>query len=253
MSVAAHRGAGPRPGHHHRRLRAVGLRGHARDRDRHPDDPRASRSTTPSSSSTRSARTPGTSARTHQTYAEAANLAVNQTLVRSINTSIVALLPVGALLYVGVVTLGSGALKDLALVALRRHGGRRLLLDLHRHPAAGAAQGARARRQGGRPAGAAATAAVGRSTASPRCRCSARTCRSSTTPTTPTLGRRRAVGPRPARPGRATSGGNRPVPPGAPSRVTAGERPGTARPVSDSTAAGRPQPTRKPRSRRGKQ
>jgi preprotein translocase subunit SecF len=50
-----------------------------------------------------------------KTYAELANLAVNQTLVRSINTSIVALLPVGALLYVGVATLGSGALKDLAL------------------------------------------------------------------------------------------------------------------------------------------
>ena len=49
------------------------------------------------------------------TYAKAANLAVNQTLVRSINTSIVALLPVGAILYVGVATLGSGALKDLAL------------------------------------------------------------------------------------------------------------------------------------------
>ena len=53
--------------------------------------------------------------RTRQTYAEAANLAVNQTLVRSINTSIVALLPVGAILYVGVVELGSGSLKDLAL------------------------------------------------------------------------------------------------------------------------------------------
>jgi preprotein translocase subunit SecF len=52
---------------------------------------------------------------THQTYAEAANLAVNQTLVRSINTSIVALIPVGAILYVGAVQLGSGALKDLAL------------------------------------------------------------------------------------------------------------------------------------------
>jgi preprotein translocase subunit SecF len=49
------------------------------------------------------------------TYAKAANLAVNQTLVRSINTSIVALLPVGAILYVGVASLGSGALKDLAL------------------------------------------------------------------------------------------------------------------------------------------
>ncbi|MEP7091959.1 MAG: protein translocase subunit SecF, partial [Nocardioidaceae bacterium] len=45
----------------------------------------------------------------------AANLAVNQSLVRSINTSVVALLPVGALLYVGVASLGSGALKDLAL------------------------------------------------------------------------------------------------------------------------------------------
>jgi preprotein translocase subunit SecF len=49
------------------------------------------------------------------TYAQAANLAVNQTLVRSINTSLVALLPVGAILYVGAVQLGSGALKDLAL------------------------------------------------------------------------------------------------------------------------------------------
>jgi preprotein translocase subunit SecF len=49
------------------------------------------------------------------TYAAQANLAVNQTLVRSINTSIVALIPVGAILYVGAVQLGSGALKDLAL------------------------------------------------------------------------------------------------------------------------------------------
>jgi preprotein translocase subunit SecF len=49
------------------------------------------------------------------TYPEAANLAVNQTLVRSINTSIVALIPVAALLYVGAFQLGSGPLKDLAL------------------------------------------------------------------------------------------------------------------------------------------
>ncbi len=53
--------------------------------------------------------------RSRMTYAEAANLAVNQTLVRSINTSIVALIPVAAILYVGVVQLGSGSLKDLAL------------------------------------------------------------------------------------------------------------------------------------------
>ncbi|MCB0900378.1 MAG: protein translocase subunit SecF, partial [Actinobacteria bacterium] len=50
-----------------------------------------------------------------RSYADLANLAVNQTLVRSINTSIVALLPVAAILYVGVTTLGSGSLKDLAL------------------------------------------------------------------------------------------------------------------------------------------
>jgi preprotein translocase subunit SecF len=49
------------------------------------------------------------------TYAKAANLAVNQTLVRSINTSIVALLPIGAILYVSAVQLGSSSLKDLAL------------------------------------------------------------------------------------------------------------------------------------------
>ncbi len=59
--------------------------------------------------------TRGITASTRRTYAENANLAVNQTLVRSINTSIAALLPVGAILYVGVFQLGSGPLKDLAL------------------------------------------------------------------------------------------------------------------------------------------
>ncbi|QIG43523.1 protein translocase subunit SecF [Nocardioides anomalus] len=49
------------------------------------------------------------------TYARAANLAVNQTLVRSINTSVVALIPVGAILYVSAVQLGASSLKDLAL------------------------------------------------------------------------------------------------------------------------------------------
>ncbi len=49
------------------------------------------------------------------TYAEAANLAINQTLIRSINTSIVALLPVAAILFVGAGLLGAGTLKDLAL------------------------------------------------------------------------------------------------------------------------------------------
>ncbi|MFD0821867.1 protein translocase subunit SecF, partial [Micromonospora zhanjiangensis] len=51
-----------------------------------------------------------------QTYPEAANLAVNQTLMRSINTSVVALLPVGGLLFIGAGLLGAGTLKDLGLV-----------------------------------------------------------------------------------------------------------------------------------------
>lgn len=54
--------------------------------------------------------------RNERTYSEAANLSVNQTLVRSINTSVIALLPIGAILFVGTYLLGAGVLKDLALV-----------------------------------------------------------------------------------------------------------------------------------------
>ena len=50
-----------------------------------------------------------------QSYADATNLAVNQTLVRSINTSIVALIPIGAILWVSAIMLGASSLKDLAL------------------------------------------------------------------------------------------------------------------------------------------
>jgi preprotein translocase subunit SecF len=49
-------------------------------------------------------------------YSEAANLALNQTLVRSINTSLIALLPVTAILVVSIFLLGNGELKDLSLV-----------------------------------------------------------------------------------------------------------------------------------------
>ena len=49
------------------------------------------------------------------TYAEASELAVNQTFMRSINTSLIALLPVSGLLFVGALLLGAGTLKDLAL------------------------------------------------------------------------------------------------------------------------------------------
>jgi preprotein translocase subunit SecF len=52
---------------------------------------------------------------TTRTYSEAANLAVNQVLVRSINTTIIGVLPVAALLFTGAVILGEGPLKDLAL------------------------------------------------------------------------------------------------------------------------------------------
>ena len=48
-------------------------------------------------------------------FSEAANLGVNQTLVRSMNTSLIALLPVGSILFVGAGLLGAGTLKDLSL------------------------------------------------------------------------------------------------------------------------------------------
>jgi preprotein translocase subunit SecF len=59
--------------------------------------------------------TQGLAGGSRMTYSDAANLAVNQTIVRSINTSIVALLPIGAILFAGVVLLGAGPLKDLSL------------------------------------------------------------------------------------------------------------------------------------------
>ncbi|MFC0675390.1 protein translocase subunit SecF [Brachybacterium hainanense] len=50
-----------------------------------------------------------------RTFAEAVELAANQTLVRSINTSVVALLPVGSILAIGAFVLGAGTLKDISL------------------------------------------------------------------------------------------------------------------------------------------
>ncbi|UFU01572.1 protein translocase subunit SecF [Ruania suaedae] len=55
------------------------------------------------------------SEQTRFTYAEGANLAVNQTLVRSINTSVVGVLPVAAILFIGALLLGAGTLRDIAL------------------------------------------------------------------------------------------------------------------------------------------
>lgn len=59
--------------------------------------------------------TDGVFEQSRSTYGELSNLAVNQTLVRSINTSVVTLLPVGSILAVGVFVMGSGTLRDIAL------------------------------------------------------------------------------------------------------------------------------------------
>ncbi|MEN9343088.1 MAG: hypothetical protein RIR24_675, partial [Actinomycetota bacterium] len=48
-------------------------------------------------------------------FAERVNLAVNQTLVRSINTTVVAVLPVASILFIGAALLGAGTLRDIAL------------------------------------------------------------------------------------------------------------------------------------------
>jgi preprotein translocase subunit SecF len=60
--------------------------------------------------------TAGLLASSRSTYSQAANQALNQTLVRSINTSLIALLPVASILFIGAGFLGAGELKDLALV-----------------------------------------------------------------------------------------------------------------------------------------
>jgi preprotein translocase subunit SecF len=60
--------------------------------------------------------TAGLLSSTRSTYSQAANLALNQTLVRSINTSVIALLPVTAILFIGLAVLGVNELTDLALV-----------------------------------------------------------------------------------------------------------------------------------------
>lgn len=59
--------------------------------------------------------TRGLSATSKVTYAGAANQALNQTVVRSLNTSFIAVLPVASLLFIGAFVLGAGTLKDLAL------------------------------------------------------------------------------------------------------------------------------------------
>ena len=60
--------------------------------------------------------TTGLTTSQRSTYSDAANLALNQTLVRSINTSLTALIPVASILFIGGALLGAGTLNDLSLV-----------------------------------------------------------------------------------------------------------------------------------------
>lgn len=62
--------------------------------------------------------TQGTTKEASMTFANQVNLAVNQTLVRSINTSVVAALPVAAILFIGAFVLGAGTLRDISLALL---------------------------------------------------------------------------------------------------------------------------------------
>jgi len=180
--------------------------------------------------------------RTDQTYGEAANLAVNQTLVRSINTSVVALLPVGALLYVGTVYLGSGALKDLALALFVGMAAGAyssifiatpLLVQLKEREPGVRAGDARAQRRRARRAADRYTEVPVYSEDMP-------------------IGADPGVEPEVESDDGTTVVVNRASSPGPPGRFSAGERSKTVRPVSGSSSAGRPQPTRKPRSQRGK-
>lgn len=60
--------------------------------------------------------TEGVLGQRQRTYADEANLAVNQTIMRSVTTTIISALPIIALLVVAVWLLGIGTLRDLALI-----------------------------------------------------------------------------------------------------------------------------------------
>jgi preprotein translocase subunit SecF len=49
------------------------------------------------------------------TFASQVNLAINQTIVRSVNTSVVSALPIASILLIGAVVLGTGTLRDISL------------------------------------------------------------------------------------------------------------------------------------------
>lgn len=53
--------------------------------------------------------------KTRSTYTDLVNRSMNQVLMRSINTSLTSLLPVGSLLFIGSLLLGAGTLREFAL------------------------------------------------------------------------------------------------------------------------------------------
>jgi preprotein translocase subunit SecF len=162
------------------------------------------------------------------TYSDATNLAVNQTVVRSINTTVTALLPVGSILVVGTVVLGTGPLKDLSLalfvgIAVGAYSSIFIAPSLlavfkEREPGMQALNKRVSAKKAQTASAAAAPVAVATAGAAPR---------SAVQDTTLPDTSRKAD--------RAT--GSAPTP--------------SSRPMK-ATAAGRPQPTRKPRSKRGK-
>jgi len=192
-----------------------------------------------------------------QTYSDAANLAVNQTVVRSVNTTLIALLPVGAILFVGVWVLGSGPLKDLSLalfvgIAVGAYSSifiapALLAMLKEREPAMRAlARRVRARQASVQaepvPAGVAAgKASAGK--ASGGASGGASGDKGSGEPDRPQ--------DKPAAKGKQAKDKPAKDKPAAPRPATAGSITLPARPMKASTA-GRPQPTRKPRSKRGK-
>ncbi|WP_328325323.1 protein translocase subunit SecF [Kribbella sp. NBC_00382] len=162
------------------------------------------------------------------TYSDATNLAVNQTIVRSINTTLIALMPVGSILVVGTVVLGTGPLKDLSLalfvgIAVGAYSSifiapALLALFKEREPGMQAlsrrvlAKRAQLGVAAGAPVPAGAVAGAARTSDGPRVQDD--------------------------RPKAASA--------------TAGAPTASSRPVRPTSGAGRPQPARKPRSKRGK-
>jgi preprotein translocase subunit SecF len=167
------------------------------------------------------------------TYSDAANLAVNQTIVRSINTTLIALLPVASILVVGTWVLGAGPLKDLSLalfvgIAVGAYSSIFIAPALlatfkEREPGMQALR----RRVTAKRAGQGVT---------------------TTASGTPVPVAAAAAG------GTATAGGTAAgrKEPRKQDRLASGSPVISNRPIKSTSSAGRPQPSRKPRSKRGK-